>query len=37
MKIAAGCVVMQDIPDDAVVLPGEIQLKIKKRKLEYES
>lgn len=29
VKIAAGCVVMQDIPDGAVVLPGDISIKLK--------
>jgi len=29
VKVAAGCVVMQDIPDNAVVLPGDINIKIK--------
>ena len=28
-KIAAGCVVMQDIPDNAVVLPGPVRIHIK--------
>lgn len=32
----SGCVVMQDIPDYAVVLLEEIQIKIKKKELEYE-
>lgn len=29
VKIAAGCVVMQDIPDNSVVLPGELRIHIK--------
>lgn len=30
VKIAAGCVVMQDIPSGALVLPGNVRIKIKK-------
>lgn len=29
VRVAAGCVVMQDVPDNAVVLPSDIQIKTK--------
>lgn len=31
VKIAAGCVVMQDIPDNAVVLPCELRIHVKEK------
>lgn len=31
VKIAAGCVVMQDITDNAVVLPGELRIHVKEK------
>ena len=37
VKIAAGCVVMQDIPDNSIVLPGANQIKIKESMKKNES
>lgn len=37
VKIGAGCVVMQDIPDDAVVLAGEPKIIIKNKEVLDES
>lgn len=37
VKIAAGCVVMQDIPDNAVVLPSELRIIVREKESEDEA
>lgn len=37
VKIAAGCVVMQDIPDNAVVLPSELRIIVREKGSEDEA
>lgn len=32
VSIAAGCVIMQDIPDNSIVFPGQIEIHIKRKK-----
>ena len=36
VKIAAGCVVMEDIPDNSIVLPGENRIIVKKAASDNE-